>query len=254
MGKYSSQTDTALLEAKLLDAVRLCARRCQPVFVGFLSEAEAFSAQGILRREGFFHCMLWGGFEGAERVMVGVFPDFMEPEPSVFPITAYTASFRTVDTLTHRDFLGALLSAGIVRDTVGDLLVEEGRGVLFLRSEISEYVKTQLTKVGRVGVRVTEGFSEPLPQGLGFQPFQSVIASPRLDCAAAAALQISREKAAALVTGGGILLNGVQILSVSAPVKAGDRLSVRGKGRFILDQIGPETKKGRLNLSGRKYR
>lgn len=254
MSKYSSQTDTALLEAKLLDAVRLCARRCQPVFVGFLSEAEAFSAQGILRREGFFHSMLWGGFEGAERVMVGVFPDYMQPEPSVFPIAAYTVSFRTVDTLTHRDFLGAILSAGIVRDTIGDLLVEEGRGVLFLREEIADYVKSQLTKIGRVGIRVTEGFDEPLPQGLGFQPFQAVIASARLDCATAAALQISREKAGAMVEAGGVLVNGIQMLSLSAPVKSGDRLSVRGKGRFILDQVGPETKKGRLNLSGRKYR
>ena len=70
----------------------------------------------------------------------------------------------------------------------------------------------------------------------------------------AAALRISREKAARLVESGGVLLGGVQIMSVSAAVKDGDRLSVRGKGRFILDQIGPETKRGRVNLSGRKYR
>ncbi|WP_101696533.1 YlmH family RNA-binding protein [Clostridium minihomine] len=252
--KPNSPQNDAMLEARLLDAIRLCSRRYQPVFVGFLSEAQAFSAQGILRREGFFRYLFWGGFEEAERVMFGAFPEYQEPDPSEFPIAAFTASFRECDVLTHRDFLGALMGAGINRDTVGDLLVEPGRGVLFLREEISEYVSTQLTKIGRVGVRVAPGFEEPLPGGLGFVPFSGVIASPRLDCAAAAALQTSREKAARLVEAGSVLLNGIQTLSLSATVKAGDRLSVRGMGRFILDQIGPETKKGRFNLSGRKYR
>lgn len=253
MKKHTPQND-GMLQARLLDAVRLCQQRCQPAFVGFLSEAEAFSAQGILRREGFFNYLLWGGYEGAERVIFGAFPDFAEPDPAQFPIGAITASFRTCDVLTHRDFLGALMSAGIVRDTVGDLLAEPGRGVLFLRQEIADYVQSQLTKIGRVGVRVEPGFHEPLPGGLGFEPFQSVIASARLDCAAAAALQISREKAAQLVLAGNVLLNGVPALSLSVPVEEGDRLSVRGKGRFILDQVGPQTKKGRLNLSGRKFR
>ena len=252
--KQNSPGENAVLEARLLDAVRLCSRRSQPVFVGFLSQAEAFSAQEVLRREGFFRSMFWGGFEGAERVMFGAFPDYLEPEPELFPISAVTASFRDCDKLTHRDFLGSLMALGITRDTVGDLLIEPGRGVLFLREEMAGYVQTQVEKIGRVGVRLTPGFTEPLPGGLGFEPFSAVIASPRLDCVVAAALRTSREKAARLVESGAVLLGGVQILSVSAAVKDGDRLSVRGQGRFILDQIGPETKRGRVNLSGRKYR
>lgn len=252
--KRNSPEENAILEARLLDAVRLCSRRYEPVFVGFLSEAEAFLAQGVLRREGFFHYLFWGGFDGAERVMFGAFPEYLEPQPELFPLAAVTASFRECDKLTHRDFLGSLMGLGITRDTLGDILIEPGRSVLFLREEMESYVQTQVEKVGRVGVKLTPGFREPLPGGLGFEPFSSVIASPRLDCAAAAALRTSREKAARLVESGGVLLNGVQILSVSAVVKEGDRLSVRGSGRFILDQVGPETKKGRVNLSGRKYR
>lgn len=252
--KHESPQENTLLQARLLDAVRLCERRFQPVFVGFLSEAEAFPAQAILRREGFFRYLLWGGFDGAERTVLGVFPEKMEPDPAVFPIAAFTARFRDCDELTHRDFLGALMGMGITRDSVGDLLIEPGRGVLFVREEMLSYVQVQLQKIGRVGVRLSPGFCEPLPGGLGFEPFQAFIASTRLDCAAAAALQLSRERTARLIEAGGVLLNGVPETSLSAPVKEGDRLSVRGRGRYLLDEVGPQTKKGRFRLSGRKYR
>ena len=69
----------------------------------------------------------------------------------------------------------------------------------------------------------------------------------------AAALGASREKASGLVAAGLVALNHEETLSPSREVKDGDRLSVRGKGRFLLDQVGPPTKKGRLKLSGRKY-
>ena len=71
--------------------------------------------------------------------------------------------------------------------------------------------------------------------------------------AVAAALGASREKASGLVAAGLVALNHEETLSPSREVKDGDRLSVRGKGRFLLDQVGPPTKKGRLKLSGRKY-
>ena len=248
----NKQPQDALLEARLLDAARRSAYG-GPRFVGFLDEREAALAQRALRKAGFENDMLWGGYDGAERVVVGLFPQDAAPDKALFPVVPVTAFFRACDVLTHRDFLGALMSAGIQRDTVGDLLVEEGRCVLFLRAEIADFVLAQTEKIGGVGVKLRVGAEEPLPQGMGFAAFSAVIASARLDCAVAAALSTSREKAAALIASGGVLLNHEEIVSVSAAVRDGDKLSVRGKGRFILDSVGPVTKKGRLALSGRKY-
>ena len=42
-------------------------------------------------------------------------------------------------------------------------------------------------------------------------------------------------------------------LPPSCRVEEGSKLSVRGKGKFIIDRLGPLTKKGRLCVSGRKY-
>ena len=80
-----------------------------------------------------------------------------------------------------------------------------------------------------------------------------MIASARLDCAVAAALGTSREKASAIIRSGLVMLNHEETDSVSLAVGDGDIISIRGKGRFILDSVGPPTKKGRLKLAGRKY-
>ncbi len=245
--------DDAILEARLRDAVRLAQSGGRPRFVGFLDERQAEQANKIMRSLCVENYMLWGGHGGAERVVFGAFPDFLAPDAAAFPVAALTARYRRSDTLTHRDFLGALLSNGIERETLGDILVEEGRCVLFARSEISDFVITQTEKVGRVGVAVTQGAQEPLPEERRFEEFSSVVASARLDCVVAAAIGTSREKASELVRAGLVMLDHEANTSLSAPVSQGSKLSIRGKGRFVLDRIGPVTKKGRLSIAGRKY-
>lgn len=253
MSKSLPNSDDSILEAKLQDAVELCFTKNRAHFVGFLDEREAVLAQEIMKRCSCKNYMLWGGYEASERVVFGVFPDYMAPESAAFPIMPLTAVFRECDTLTHRDFLGALMNAGIQRDTLGDILVEAGRCVLFTKPEIAQYLLLQITKIGRVGVKLTEGMQEPLPQGRNFAPFSAVVASSRLDCIVAAAAGTSREKAGALITVGTVMLNHKEETSVFANVHDGDKISIRGKGRFILDRIGPVTKKGRLSIAGRKY-
>ena len=244
--------DDAVLEAKLRDAVRI-AENGRAHFVGFLDERQAGVAQNQMRRAGFSNYLLWGGHEEAERVLFGAFPEYLEPAPEEFPLETVTVSYRVCDALTHRDFLGALLSKGVVRETLGDILVEPGRAVLFARAEVADFLLQQTEKIGRVGVKLARGAEKPLPAPHTFAAFSGVVASARLDCITALAAGVSREKAAGLISAGLVMLNHEADVSVSTQVPEGAKLSVRGKGRFILDRIGPVTKKGRLSVAGRKY-
>lgn len=245
--------DDTVLEARLRDAVRLAESGGRPRFAGFLDERQAEFAKNIMSNLCCENYMLWGGYDDAERVVFGVFPDFLTPDLKSFPVTALTASFRRCDTLTHRDFLGALLANGIERETLGDILVEEGRCVIFARSEIADFILSQTEKIGRVGVTLTVGAEEPFPEAHHFEEFSSVVASARLDCIVAAAIGTSREKACEFIRAGLVMLDHEVNASLSAPVSQGCKLSIRGKGRFILDRLGPMTKKGRLSILGRKY-
>ena len=111
------------LSARIEDAIRRSSK-CA-CFVGFLDERETALAREIVNRERFSNGLFWGGFEDSERVVFGALPEYQEPDPEAFPIMGITVSFRSQDTLTHRDFLGAFLAAGVRRETIGNL--EKGR-------------------------------------------------------------------------------------------------------------------------------
>ena len=243
--------EQALFEAKIADCVRLGEKR--PSFLGFLELAERAEAERYLRHIHAGNYMFFGGWEDAERVMLGVFPDYLEPDGSLFPLTALTAGFRKQDSLTHRDFLGSFMAQGVVRASLGDILIEEGRAVLFVKAELAPHFLSQIEKIGRVGVHITEGFTTPLPAAHSFQPIGGVIASERLDCLVALLAGSGREKAAQMISGGYVSVNHRETDSVSAKVNEGDVISIRRYGRFIVDSLGPYTKKGRLSIKCRKY-
>ena len=99
------QSDSVSLQIK--DAIRLCRTRNKPVFVGFLNEEETQRALERIEAERFGDYLLWGGREGCERVMAGLFPDFIPAEPESFPIKTVKISYPARFDLGHRDFLGS---------------------------------------------------------------------------------------------------------------------------------------------------
>ncbi len=236
--------------AKLRDCLRVSRRR--PCYLGFLDESEAAFCRDFLRREPAGH-LLWGGYEGAERVMAGFFPDYMEPSADEFPLTALTFTYRPGDKLGHRDFLGAFMQLGIERSVIGDILVGEGRAAAFIRREMDRYFLDNLRKIGRVGVKIEAGYQEPLPAVREYKDIGGVVASNRLDCIAALLCRTSREKAARLIASGAVMVNHQEVLAADRRLEDGDVISVRGHGKFVLDSFGPLTGKGRLTIKCRKY-
>ncbi len=238
-----------LLRPRIDDVALATERTSAPSFLGFLTPNEAAVAQTVLKNRCRFE--FFGGFSGAERTFLCCFPDWCEAVQ--YPISAFTLSFRECDVLTHRDFLGALMGLGITRESVGDILVESGRAVIFVNRKVAEFVKTQLEKVGNVGVRVSEGFSEPLPQNGKRIECISTVASARLNCVVSALSGVSRAKACELIEQGDVSINSVAVQKSVKTVCEGDRITVRKKGRFDVTEISATTKKGRIVLKYTKF-
>ena len=115
------QTEDERLQAKLQDALRFAESGRGARFIGFLDERQAALAARTAEALGGGSWQLWGGFPQAERVCFGAFPAWQQPDTAAFPVHTATAAFRTCDQLTHRDFLGALIGAGVTREVLGDI-------------------------------------------------------------------------------------------------------------------------------------
>ena len=80
-----------------------------------------------------------------------------------------------------------------------------------------------------------------------------IMASLRIDCAVAAVASLSRASAQERISHGQVQLNYREELSVSAEIKSGDILSVRGAGKFIIVEIAGETRSGRIKVNIKRY-
>lgn len=244
--------DVGLLNSRADDLVSLCDKTGVPKFMGFLRPEEASLVAASTAQTGLKHTF-FGGYEDAERVFFGVFPDWCDINTALFPITALTITFREQDVLSHRNFLGTFMSLGITRESVGDILIEKGRAVAFFKKEIADYILSELKKVSGTGVSAQEGFDMPLPGMSGFEEITHTVASSRLDCVVAALLSVSRGTACEYISQKCVSVNSLCTEKVVKAVVSGDKITIKGKGKFLIESIDTFTKKKRLILKAKKY-
>lgn len=189
-----------------------------------------------------------GGFEGAERRIVCFLPDYMEDVPDdVFSyLCIRPAAPKFADVLSHRDYLGALMSLGIRREMIGDISVSENAAHVVVLRPVAGTILDGLTSVKHTTVRVSEEQKEDLKLVIHTQEKSVNTASLRIDGMISAVYGVSRTTAKELLQAGKVFLNSAETDDGSAVMKPGDILSVRGKGRFRLTDESHTTKKGRM--------
>lgn len=247
------EEEDKILLSRVLDALDSAQLRMTPKFLGFLSPAEHALVSDAVNLLHFSGGSFFGGYERAERVFFGAFPDYMEASPELFPLRALSFIYRRQDQLSHRDFLGALMGLMVKREMIGDILVAPGRTVVFVHENVARMVLQELNKVGRVGVQGTEGFSPDMLPQPEFKQLSSTVASMRFDCVLSFLLGMSREKCARLIRSGLAAVGGRVTEHVSQEIKVGDIITVRGYGKFEITAQETVTKKGRLTICAQKY-
>lgn len=197
----------------------------------------------------------FGGYEDAERRMAAFYPESLSFDWS-YPIDCIFVkpkNRRYAQSLTHRDYLGALLNLGVDRDVAGDILIREKEAWIFCKRSITPFFLENFCRVRHTEIEaslVTDPGDLPAPS---FAEIHGTCSSVRLDTLIALAFGESRSSMVAFIEKGLVFVNGKQITSNGYEPKEGDIVSVRGKGRFVFDGVSRQTKKGRLSVALRRY-
>ena len=189
-----------------------------------------------------------GGFEDAERRIVCFLPDYMDeiPEDLFAFLCISPVSPKFAEQLSHRDFLGALMSLGIRREMIGDISVTENSAHVVVLRPVAETIAEGLTSVRHTTVQVTEEKAEDLKLTVRTEERSVNTASFRVDAMLASVFNVSRTAAKELLRTGRVFLNSAAEDDGSSLMKPGDILTVRGRGRFRLLPDTHPTKKGRM--------
>ena len=253
--KIAENEEDKMLLAKVYDKITAGQRRNFPANTCFLSLREQAMATRLLG-EGE-ELLYFGGYEEAERKILCYLPSYLEAE-SLYeadsPVVCLKAEFYEKDTASHRDFLGALMGAGIARETVGDICVGQGNAYLFLTAEIAPYVQQNLLSAGRAKLRLTR---IPLREAKIAPPEtreqKDTLASLRLDSVVSSGFRMSRGAAAQAISAGKAAVDGLPCEKPDKPVSQGAVISLRGMGKIRLKTVGGETKKGRIAVVIEKF-
>lgn len=247
-------SDEKLLISKVGDLFRLCDKYAAAQFSDFLDGAELATVREKAVIPYDYNVMFYGGFDEAEKMIMGVFPQWCEAEAGEFPIGCIKVTGGYTRKLTHRDYLGTIMSLGIAPQKLGDIVAYDDFAYVLLQSDVVGYVADNLKKIGNQGVK-----TEIIDSCSGikierrYKTIGTVCAAPRLDAVVGAAANISRAKSAALIDGGKIKVNHRVTEKTSETVKEGDLLSIRGFGRFLVYSFDGETRKNRLHITFKQY-
>lgn len=206
----------------------------------FLSPPELAEGQQILDQLTEIHLLAWGGYPQAERQRLAIARSELPLDFNQVAIAGLSIAGNFLfDPATHRDFLGALLATGIVRDKVGDVLVLGERGAqVIVVPEMVEFLELNLTQVRSVPVKTQQiELNELKIREPKQKTVTTVEASLRLDAIASAGFGMSRNKMAELITAGDVRVNWKEITQPSNSVKSGDLIAIRGKGRLEVGEV-----------------
>ena len=254
LDKLSASAEERALLGRLWDGLERCRSRNVPEASGFLSPHEQALAGQLMQalgdREGF---AFWGGCEGAQRRQMHFLPDWMDG-PDETAVRCLRCRFYETDHPTHRDFLGSLMGLGLTREKVGDILVSPHWADVLVGSSVADFLLREWKQAGRVPLRVAEiGLEEIAVPEQPVKLIRDTVASLRLDSVLASGFSLSRGKAAEAVTSGKVQVNWTDCQKPDRPVSQGDTLTLRGLGKCVLEEVGNQTKKGRVFITLKRY-
>ncbi len=251
----------------------------------FLTPEEQSALMPFFRRNRSQGAWLYGGYPEAERRLPLFMPDYLgiEHEEDIFeyfhtnpeecPLAVLQVKVPRQErvSLTHRDYLGALMGCGIKREKIGDIIVsgaggdsaggggsngaggQAGAQIVILR-ELAEYLRDELTSVGRATVTVDILDINDLDPGeVRREEHSYTVSSSRLDNVVSAVFGLSRKLATEAIAKGLVFVDGTEVQKPDYRVTEGQKLVLRHRGKAIFVGETGTSKKGKVYIKVEKY-
>lgn len=179
-----------------------------------------------------------------ERKRALIFPKGSDIDPS-FEISII--SFENYE-FRHADCLGAIMSLGISRDVIGDIIIDEDKVYIIIANEIKKYIIENLAKVKNQYIKAEEEYIDVLKniKKESLIEDQIIISSLRLDVVVTTICKFSRSKSQEYIKKGLVKVNGNTLDKYDYFLKNEDYISIRKYGRTYIKDVIRKTKKDKL--------
>lgn len=254
--------DEKLIIAKLNDKIRICRTKNRIVNTEFLNMYQ----ENIIRKEldklrerNFYFT---GGFEEAESKLLIIYPDKLNEDivldniGNIIKAIQIKLPNEQKGKYAHRDYLGTIMSFGLERERIGDILVYDNKAYILVLKENAEYIKTSLQntiKFKKSNIEIIN-INEIEIKEPEFEEVKISINSNRLDNFVSEIAKVSRKRATELIESELVSINCKVESKQTKQVNQGDVLIIRGYGKFIICESLNINKKGKEVIIIKKYK
>lgn len=238
---------------KVIDKANSCLKNYDVKYTEFLNPNEVKNAIAILNSNSDIKHTVDGGYENAERSVVFMYPFYMEYEDidDNLRFIQIEGNFK-FKSISHKDYLGALMSLGIKREKIGDIIIHDNFCQVIASNDICDFILMNLEKVARNNVTVKEISKEEIVYNPpNYKEISFTVSSNRIDCLLSGIYNMSRQDSLKYINGERVQINYEKITSASKTIDNESLVSVRGKGRAIVTEIGDLTKKGKIKIKAK---
>ncbi|MEI3561643.1 MAG: YlmH/Sll1252 family protein [Acutalibacteraceae bacterium] len=166
----------SILRAYISENIEKAQRENIPSAVSKFLDSASLSAASALARSTAGRFIFWGGFEGAERVVMLSVPDYIgSDDPNeIFtvyadgcPLSAVRVEKDRFSDIGHRDYLGAVMGLGLTRESVGDICVQPDGCDIIALPNAAKYIEDNLTGAGRATLKAKQNPARGSPCAAG---------------------------------------------------------------------------------------
>ncbi|MBB6455046.1 RNA-binding protein YlmH [Salirhabdus euzebyi] len=247
-------------EQPFIDKVLSWKEEVERMFVAkltdFLDPREQHIVNSLIGNNGDIQVHFFGGSSTSERKRAIIAPLYEQIDKQNFNICLLEGKFpNKFVTLEHRDVLGALMSLGIKRKKMGDILVGDGIVHLLVDQEVSTYVQMHLTGIKKASISLVEtAISNLVPSTDQWIEQEGTVSSLRLDAIIKEIYNVSRKQAADYISKGAVKVNFREVENSAFSIEQGDIISIRKKGRSKVVRIEGKTKKEKWRITTAKLK
>lgn len=254
------QSNDKLLISKIIDKIKFSKNKITNS--EFLNEYQISIVEKELKRIGDTNYFFEGGYENAESKILIAYPETLGEDIARENINNILKAIKIElpneihGKLQHRDYLGTVMSFGLVRERIGDIIVHEDSAYIIILEENANYLKTSFEyekRFKKAKIDVID-ISEIKTKELEFEEIAISVNSVRLDSVISEIIKTSRRIAQEFLEEEKVSINYAVETKPTKTIKEKDILIIRGKGKFIVDEFLGKNKKDKEIIKIKKYK
>lgn len=258
--KYKKEEDK-LLVSKLFDKISAVEKQNKIQYTDFLSPIELQILKKVLNQIKYQNYVIYGVTSNSQRNIIIFFPRKLEEvfSNNTFDFNSICNTIRITnvdENMEHKRYLGGLVKLGVKREKIGDILVREDGADIIVLKEVTKFLISnlqQLTRFKNAEIEVID-VAETIEKQQEFEEMKIISSSLRLDNIVSELAKTSRSKAVQILEDERVFINYESVNKNTKIIKEKDIITIRGIGKFIVDEIAGNTRSGRFIIIIKKYK